>query len=97
MTSSMGRETYWKVSQDFAYVCGCITEFGCPVEQLQKTQAEAQKFKFADKKGKGKEKVRQSAFIQMLCCLTPFVPGILLARPSTYRPPRGQARASRRR
>jgi protein KRI1 len=27
------------------------------VEQLQKTQAEAQKFKFADKKGKGKEKV----------------------------------------
>lgn len=27
------------------------------VEQLQKTQAEAQKFKFGDKKGKGKEKV----------------------------------------
>jgi hypothetical protein len=27
-------------------------------EQLQKTQAEAQKYNFADKKGKGKEKVR---------------------------------------
>jgi hypothetical protein len=29
-----------------------------PSEQLQKTQAEAQKYNFADKKGKGKEKVR---------------------------------------